>query len=51
MLFKVVLQLCLLLLLNAIKIRNYLVLKKLLKILKHVFKTKVPVISILPKLS
>jgi len=39
MLFKVVLQLCPFSLLNAIKIRSYLVLKKLLEILKYVFKT------------
>jgi len=46
---KVVLQLCLFLLLNTIKIRNYLVFKKLLEILEHVLKIKVLITSILPK--
>jgi len=38
-LFKVISQLCFLSSLNAIKIRSYLILKKLFKILKHVLKT------------
>ena len=48
-LFKIISQLCPFLLLNTIKIRNYLVFKKLFKILKHVLKIKVLIASILPK--
>jgi len=48
-LFKIILQLCPFLSFNAIKIYNYLIFKKLLEILKHVLKTKMPIASILPK--
>ena len=48
-LFEVVLQLCLFLLFNAIKICSYLIFKELFEILKHVFRTKVLVAGIFLK--
>jgi len=50
MLFKVISQLYLFLLFNAIEIRSCLIFKKLLKILKHVLKIKILIAGIFLKL-